>query len=560
VDSTTVDGGPDRTPDRGARRPKVIYHGGLVAGRLTPARPHRHSRTLALVAAVAVAATTIVNAGPRPATAAGPDEVTILLGAPTTIDPAAQGDVGSAAVSAQLFESLTAFDPGLRIRPALAASWDSSDDGRRIVFHLRPDLTFSDGTPLTGRDVVRSWLRLIDPAAPSPLASLVLDIKGAAAYLRGHATAAEVGLTATDRDVTVELVRPASDFPSIVAGPSFAVVPPELAHAGPINATGFVGSGAYVPSAVTGRELTLTGNDRYWAGPAPIRTVHLVGDIGGRSAVDAFVAGDIDYTGVSDFDASWIRFDEKLGPQLRTVPSLSLQYLGFDASRPPFDDVRVRQAFGQAVNWRRIVTLGSRTAVPATGMVPPGIPGRSEADYLPTFDPAAARAALAAAGFPGGRGFPAVTFVDPHFSVAGAVQSEVKRELGIDLRVESMDFDPYFVRLAADPPAIWTLSWVADYPGPNDFLRVLLGTGQTNNYGRWTSPDFDKAIADADDATDAGSAAAAYDRAQRVVQRDVPAVPLSYGPGWALSRTGLLGAGQNGMGILRLASLAWGKR
>jgi oligopeptide transport system substrate-binding protein len=152
-----------------------------------------------------------------------------------------------------------------------------------------------------------------------------------------------------------------------------------------------------------------------------------------------------------------------------------------------------------------------------------------------------------------------VTFVDPGLAVSRAVRSEVKRELGIDIAVESMDFDPYFARLAADPPAIWTLSWVADYPGPNDFLRVLLGSGQTNNYGRWVSADFDKAIAEADAATDPTVAAAAYDRAQQVVQRDAPAIPLSYGPGWALSRTGLLGAAQNGMGILRLASLAWGK-
>jgi oligopeptide transport system substrate-binding protein len=516
-------------------------------------------RLLAVVGALALAAATALNGGPRSAAAAGTDEVTILMGSPATIDPAAQGDIGSAAVSAQLFESLTAFDPALRIRPALAASWDIDEAGHRIVFHLRDGLTFSDGTPLTGADVVRSWLRLIDPVAPSPLASLISDVKGAAAYLAGTGTAADVGLHAEGRDVTVDLLKPAADFPSVVAGPSFAVVPPGLAQGARIDPSGFVGSGAYVPSAVTASELTLKRNARYWAGPAPITTVHLLGDIGGRSPVDAFTAGDIDYAAIGDFDASWIRFDDGLGPQLRSVPSLSVEYLGFDTSRPPFNDVRVRQAFAHAVNWRRIVTLGSDSAVPATSMVPPGIPGRSDADYLPAFDPAAARLALAAAGFPGGRGFPAVTFVDPGLGTSRAVRSEIKSELGIDIGVESMDFDPYFQRLAADPPAIWTLSWVADYPGPNDFLRILLGSGQTNNYGRWTSAEFDKAIAEADAATDPAVAAAAYGRAQQVVQRDVPVVPLSYGPGWALSRTGLLGAAQNGMGILRLASLAWSK-
>src|SRR4051812_25902336 len=231
VDRATLPGGPDRAPDHRARRPKVSHHGGLVAGRLTPARPSRHSRTLAIVAAVAVAATAIVRVAPPPVVGAGSDdEVSILLGTPATIDPAAQGDIGSAAVSAQLFESLTTFDPALRIRPALAASWDIDEAGHRIVFHLRDGLTFSDGSPLTGADVVRSWLRLIDPIAPSPLASLISDVKGATAYLAGTGSEGDVGLHASGRDVTVDLLKPAGDFPSVVAGPSFAVVPADLAH------------------------------------------------------------------------------------------------------------------------------------------------------------------------------------------------------------------------------------------------------------------------------------------------------------------------------------------
>jgi oligopeptide transport system substrate-binding protein len=529
-----------------------------VAAGLTRRRL-RYPRALAVTAAVAIAVAGL-HGNPRPTAAAGTDEVTILLGTPATIDPAAQGDIGSAAVSAQLFESLTAFDPALQIRPALAASWDIDETGHRVVFHLRDGLTFSDGTPLTADDVVRSWLRLIDPASPSPLASLIFDVKGAAAYARGTGKSADVGLRADGRDVTVDLLRPATDFPSIVAGPSFAVVPKGLTAGALPDESGFVGSGAYVIAATAGAQLTLTRNDRYWAGPAPIRTVHLVGDVGGRSTVDAFSAGDVDYAGIADFDASWIRFDKGLGPQLRAVPSLSVEYLGFDTSRPPFDDVRVRQAFAHGVNWRRIITLGSDTAVPATGMVPPGIPGRSESDFLPAFDPSAARSALAAAGYPGGHGFPPVTLIEPGLGLATAVRSQLKTELGVDLAVESMDFDPYFERLAGEPPAMWTLSWVADYPGPNDFLRVLLGSGQSNNYGRWTSPEFDKAISDADASTDPAVVAAAYERAEQIVQRDAPVIPLSYSAGWALSRDGLLGAGQNGMGILRLASLAWERR
>ena len=137
--------------------------------------------------------------------------------------------------------------------------------------------------------------------------------------------------------------------------------------------------------------------------------------------------------------------------------------------------------------------------------------------------------------------------------------SEIKRELGVTLHSEVMDFGTYFDRLDTDPPQMWQLSWVADYPGRNDFLGVLLGTGSTNNYGRWSSPEFDAAIAEAGATTDEAAAAAAYDRAEDIVQRDAPAVPVTYGTGWALARQGLLGAGQNGLGSLRFAGLAWDK-
>ena len=86
---------------------------------------------------------------------------------------------------------------------------------------------------------------------------------------------------------------------------------------------------------------------------------------------------------------------------------------------------------------------------------------------------------------------------------------------------------------------------------------MLLGSDSTNDYGHWTSDEFDAAIADAAAAGDAAAESAAYDRAETIVQRDVPVVPLAYGTGWALSRTGLLGAGQNGLGIIRMAGLAW---
>jgi len=488
-------------------------------------------------------------------------DVAVLSGEPTTLDPAKVGDAGSAAVVAQLYEGLTAFDPDLVARPALARSWEVLDGGRRVVFHLRDGLTFSDGTPLTSDDVVRSWLRLVDPAAPSPLVSLLSDVEGALAYARGEIVdPAGVGFQAVGNDVEVRLDRPA-DIASIVSGPSFGVVPPSIDASGPPDSDAFVGSGGYLIDGLSPTGMILTANERYWAGTPGIRTARLVYDIGGRSPVEAFADGELDYAPISDFDAPWIGYDRDLGPQLRSVPSLTTDYYGFDTSRPPFDDVRVRRAFALAVDWERIVSLVAvGRATPATSMVPAGIPGRSEADLAPGHDPEAARRALADAGYPGGAGFPPVTLVSAGSEYDEAVVTELRDVLGIEVRVEWMPADQYFDRLATDPPGFWSLSWVADYPSPNDFLGVLLGSGQSSNYSRWSSTEFDSAIGDALAAPDAAAARVAYARAERVVQRDVPVIPASYGTGWALARDGLLGARENGLGILRLAGLAWSDR
>lgn len=487
----------------------------------------------------------------------------ILTGAPTSLDPAVQGDAGSAAISAQLFETLTAFDTNLELRPALAESWQFTPDGRQITFRLRPNLTFSDGSPLRASDVVESWLRIIDPQQPSPLAALALDIEGAAAWLQGQSgDSSTVGLRADDgaNELTVDLVRPASDFPNIVAGPTFAVVPPGIRDdPGALTpGDGFVSSGGYVLTGETLTGLTLTANERYWAGEPAIETLELIGDLGGRSEVATFEAGELDYAPISSFDAAWIAYDETLGPMLREVGSLSVQYYGFDTSRPPFDDVRVRQAIGKAVDWRRIAALaGSDGSVePANSLVPPGIPGRSDADYLPVHDPDAARELLAEAGYPGGEGFPDTTLMTFGGGFDEAILAEIGRELEVELRWETMG-DGYFDRLATAPPQMWTLGWVADYPGRNDFLGVLLGTGAASNYGRWSSPEFDAAIAEAGSAIDPEEASAAYDRAEAIVRDDVPVVPIVYTAGWALSRPELLGASQNGLGIVRMAGLAW---
>jgi len=531
--------------------------------------PSRRRRALLGGIAVLVAGALLASAwpdGPRPvapspAAAADTSVVTIVAGEPASIDPAKHGDLGSASYVSQLFESLTAVDPQLVIRPALAESWVVADGGKQVTFTLRPNLKFSDGSPLVAQDVVHSWRRLFATKDPSPLASLIADVVGARDLLTGASTdPSTLGVRAEgDRTVIVDLERGGGDLPAIVSGAPFAVVPPSAGDGEISPDPGrLVGSGGYTLERVDPDAFQLKANPNYWAGKPRIETVRMLTTLNGQSPVDAFVAGTVDVAPIGSFDAGWIAYDKVLGPSLRSDPSLSVTYYGFDTRQKPFDDVRVRQAFAEAVDWRRLAALDEPgSSVAATGMVPAGIPGTPQGDYVPRYDPAGARALLAQAGYPDGKSLGPISFIANGGGYDGGIIAMLKENLGVTIDYSTMEFNTYQHRLDTDPPQLWSISWVADYPGPNDFLGVLLGTGSTANQGGWSSQPFDAAIAKATGATDAATATAAYADAMAIVRDDVPTIPVAYGTSFSLVRNGLQGAAQTGTGILRLAGLAW---
>ena len=539
---------------------------------LVPEAPPSQARrlmvgALALIVAIALLATSFRLLGgpdrvPRIAAAANdPTTVSLLVGEPASLDPAHHGDLTSASYVSQLYETLTAVDPALAIRPALAESWTVAEGARRVTFHLRPNLVFSDGSPLRAGDVVHSWRRLFDPQDPSPLASLIADVVGARDLLNGTTTdTSTLGVSAPDdRTVVVDLERGGNDLPAIVSSAPFAVVPPSAGD-GEISPTpgDLVGSGGYTLERVDPGAYTLKANPSYWAGKPAIETVRMVTTLNGGSPVEAFESGDLDVTPVGWFDANWIAYNQALGPSLRSDPSLSVVYYGFETRKPPFDKPEVRRAFAMAVDWRRLAALDEPgSTIAATGMVPKGIPGTPEGDFIPRFDPAAAKQLLASAGYADGKALGPISFVSSGGRYDGAILTMLEQNLGVDIQYSTMDFATYQDRLATDPPQLWSLDWVADYPGPNDFLGVLLGTGSTANQGGWSSQPFDQAITDATSASTADAATEAYGRSLAIVRDDAPAVPVTYGTSYSLVREGLLGATSTGTGILRLAGLAW---
>ena len=191
--------------------------------------------------------------------------VRILTGAPTSLDPAVQGDAGSAAITAQLFESLTTFDLDLQLRPALAESWRFDDGGRRVTFHLRPGLTFSDGTPLRPSDVVPE---LAPAHRPGPaVAAGVARARHQGRRGRTCAGARRIprrsGCTPTIRPATWSSTSSGRPPTSSTSSPArrFAVVPPGVGtdQAALLPGPGFVASGGYV---LTGTTATRSEPDR----------------------------------------------------------------------------------------------------------------------------------------------------------------------------------------------------------------------------------------------------------------------------------------------------------
>jgi oligopeptide transport system substrate-binding protein len=513
----------------------------------------RLTRVAALLAAVVVALSTSASAGPI--LAAGPP-LRYLAGPPGTLDPAFIADAGDVQLLLQLYAGLTRLDETGEPYPSLAAGWEISDDGLTYRFAIREDLEFSDGSPLVAEDIRRSWLRLLDPALGATAPDVLSVVAGAAERLAGDITDDEVGIDALDdRTLVVTLRHPASYFLDIVATPATYVVP-DAADATPTwqTAESFVGSGPYVVDGLDGLDLVLRANDRYVAGPPPIDEIRWMAATDAETA-EAFAADEIDLAQVPGWDATWIAYDAELGRRLHAAEPLTISYFGFDTTRPPFDDERVRLAFSLALDRERLVPLSEGAAAQAAAsLVPPAIWPDGFVPDLES-DPDRARALLDEAGYAdraelgeivvNGNGL----FVDP--AVAAW-----REELGVDISVETMDFGDFLELLDTRPPQLFTVNWIADYASPNAIYGLLLEPGALSNFGDWRDDEFVELLEAAAAAPD-DEVGAAYDAVEERVAEQAPVIPWSYGETWWLVADGMRGLGNLTIGLIDFGRVSW---
>jgi oligopeptide transport system substrate-binding protein len=219
----------------------------------------------------------------------------------------------------------------------------------------------------------------------------------------------------------------------------------------------------------------------------------------------------------------------KASPAYKNAPFLRGYYYGFNTSKPPFNDVRVRQAFAHAVDRSQITSLLKGGQIPSTSWVPKGMPGYEPKVGL-DFDLKKAKALLAEAGYPEGKGFPQTTFMfdtrDDNKMIAERLQAMWRKNLGIDLKAQNEDWKVYLNRLKSDVPAMYRLGWGADYPDPDNFLN-LFTSYSGNNYTKWANKEYDGLIEKAAGESNMSKRLALYKKAQVLLtEKDTVIIPL----------------------------------
>jgi ABC-type oligopeptide transport system substrate-binding subunit/DNA-binding SARP family transcriptional activator len=452
---------------------------------------------------------------------------------PVGLDPARVADTESNGVVGQLFSGLVELSPGLEPVPDVARSWEMSAGGRRYVFRLRDDVRWSDGTPVTAFDFEYAWKRALDPAVGSPAVSLLYDVKGAKAFHEGTGDGEGVGVRALDEiTLAVELEQPTGYFLYLLAYNVCFPVPSHVVETcgeAWTETQNIVTNGPFhLESWDQDRGLVLSRNPDYhgqFAGN--VRSVELYSVPDTPATLEMYKAGDLDTLilwNPSEGQGAWQWYAEEYIP----VPLLATTYVGFDVSRSPFDDPRVRRAFAFAVDkekWADVISGGY--FFPATGgLVPPGMPGHSAGIGLP-YDPDQARRLLAEAGYPGGRGFPRVELLTDHGNEPPSkyLRTQWQENLGVEAASETVEWTAFLDRLEeGEPPHVFLGIWVADYPDPDTFLRVCDAVRWT----RWRNEPYQELVEGARRATDQSERMDMYHRADRTLVEEAVLMPFVY--------------------------------
>jgi oligopeptide transport system substrate-binding protein len=458
------------------------------------------------------------------------DQALVLAGGESTnprdYDPATNGG------DKLIFSGLVSFDPNLNLIPELASSWDISPDGTVYTFHLRPDARFHNGKPVTAQDFIYSWDRAVDPETESNTVLTYLgDIVGVTERHDGKADSISGLQALDDHTLQVTIDAPKPYFLQKLTYPVAYVVDRDNVESGPDWYRTPNGTGPYrLARWDSFKSMLYERNDDYYLEPAKIP--YIIYQLYTGETLRLYESGDIDIAGVGG--SSLPRFQDPAEPMhadLRDGVSLCTGRIVFDNDQPPFDDPKVRQAFTQAFDRDKYIDIiFQNDALPAHGVLPPGLPGyNTELKGLP-YDPEKARQLLAESKYGGADKLPLIVYTTSgHGSDIGGRVSALaqmwQQNLGITITVENLEPDKYFdLVYAGQHGQLFNSTWCADYPDPENFADALFHTGAQQNEGHYSNPDVDKLLEEARVERDVSKRLKLYQQIEQMIVNDAPAI------------------------------------
>jgi oligopeptide transport system substrate-binding protein len=464
------------------------------------------------------------------------NEVLILEGGesknPRENDPATTHSAGDALV----FNGLVTYNDKLEIMPELAAGWDVNSEGTIYTFHLQPNAVFHNGKPVTAQDVVYSWERAADPAIGSDTVMTYLsDIVGVKEKYEGNAEIIS-GLKILDEhtlQVTIDAPKPY--FLLKLTYPTAHVVDRQNVESGEDWYRTPNGTGPYrlVRWDSMEKKVYQRFEDYYGTKPA---IPNIVFTLYTGEGIRLYETGKIDITGIGSYNVQRVTDpSDPLNKELKTGVDLCTSFIQFDVTQPPFDDIKVRQAFSMAFDKEKYIEVVlNNAALPAKGIYPPALPGYNLELKGLEYNPEKARQLLKESKYGSAEGLPEIIYTDGGYgsymnSDVAALSQMWEQNLGVSITVQNLEPEKMLDEIASGYHGqIISNGWCADYPDPENFADVIFHTGKGMNYGNYSNPTLDSLLEQARVEADVSKRIGMYQQAEKIIVEDAPAIFLTH--------------------------------
>lgn len=416
---------------------------------------------------------------------------------PPTLDWSKSSDTSSSFVIDNLMEGLVSYDFSTKevgIKPALAKSWTSSNKSKNWEFILRDDIVWTDGIPLTPQHVIDGWERLLNPKTASVYAYFLFGVKNAEKYNNGTIKDfSQVGVKLDGHKLSVELNEPAN-FPYLLTHHSNFPVRNDLIlkHGDRwTEAENIVTLGAYKLKVWEhDRALVFERNDAYFGEKPKTKNVvaYVIEEQG--TAINLFKGGQVD--ALKDLPSALLGVLKRM-KEYQNGAALISYYYGFNTKKPPMDNVWLRRAIVAAVDRKQITDMLDGGQTPMSGWIPQGMFGHKP-DAGIQFDLTKAEEYYKKAGYskenPAPRIVLAFNTLEDHKRIAENIQAQLKKNLNLTVEINNEEWKVYLGTLQSNPPHIYRMGWVADYPDAYNFFDLMTSTSDNNHTG-WEDPSYD---------------------------------------------------------------------